>query len=358
MRIKIAPLSPQYEHLYAKFLAEHPAALFYHTLKYRDFLKKILSSTQDIYLLALQENEIIGIFPMFINHLDGEYSLINSLPFFGSHGGILISPRVRNREFVMNFFIEELLRICKEEKCISFTIIDGLIDPQSQFYENKLKMLPTDFRVGQITPLQINNKNTLEEELMEKFHSKTRNVVRKSIKSQFSWETNNTLEGLTALYQLHSANMNTIGGKEKPLKVFEAIFQHFEAGKDYNIYFAKKNNDIAAGLLLFYYKDWCEYYTPVINPLYRGDQPLSFLIFMAMKEVCGKGLKYWNWGGTWSTQKGVYLFKKRWGAMDYGYNYYTKIINPEQINKKLDRYIQEAPYFYIKNYRSTDDIPA
>ena len=36
-----------------------------------------------------------------------------------------------------------------------------------------------------------------------------------------------------------------------------------------------------------------------------------------------KGLKHWNWGGTWETQEGVMAFKRKWGAIDKKYFYYT-----------------------------------
>ena len=71
-------------------------------------------------------------------------------------------------------------------------------------------------------------------------------------------------------------------------------------------------------------------YTPVIVEEHREKQPLSLLIFEAMKDASKEGYKLWNWGGTWLTQDGVYRFKSRWGTKDINYYYYTKI-NSERI---------------------------
>jgi lipid II:glycine glycyltransferase (peptidoglycan interpeptide bridge formation enzyme) len=132
--------------------------------------------------------------------------------------------------------------------------------------------------------------------------------------------------------------MKAINGKEKPFFIFEAIHKIFEINKDYRLYIAEKKGEIAAALLLFYYKDYCEYFTPAINQKFRSEQPLSMLIFYAMQEASLRGCHYWNWGGTWLSQDGVYLFKKRWGAEENLYGYYCMAF--QQLRHSL------TPQFY------------
>ena len=42
----------------------------------------------------------------------------------------------------------------------------------------------------------------------------------------------------------------------------------------------------------------------------------SLLIFEVMLDAVEKNYEYWNCEGTWESQKGVYDFKKKWGAND------------------------------------------
>jgi hypothetical protein len=248
--ISVSLLVPGSEAAYSDFLEKNSGALFYHSLKYRNFLKKILVDSNDLYFLAYQNAEIVGVLPTFIKKLADQKSIINSLPFFGSHGGVLISNSINCSTEVKKTLMDKLLNVVKQENTVSLTIIDNPTAIESKFYENYTQ--PSDQRISQITDISISNKNNIEDDLMAKFHYKTRNMIRKGMKSGFAVEKQCSLDAFKELYGLHSENMKVIGGKEKPFFVFKAIYENFESTKDYNIYFAKKNDEVAAVLLVFY----------------------------------------------------------------------------------------------------------
>ena len=83
-----------------------------------------------------------------------------------------------------------------------------------------------------------------------------------------------------------------------------------------------------AALLLFFYNRIVEYYTPVVRKEYRNSQALSATIFRAMCDASNQRYSWWNWGGTWLSQDGVYRFKSRWGTKDLPYRYFTSVHNP------------------------------
>lgn len=66
-----------------------------------------------------------------------------------------------------------------------------------------------------------------------------------------------------------------------------------------------------------------------------------------MKEAINRGMHYWNWGGTWASQSGVYTFKKRWGSTDYPYYYYIQLFSPVLRTCTQDELLKEYPYFYV-----------
>ena len=96
--------------------------------------------------------------------------------------------------------------------------------------------------------------------------------------------------------------------------------------KDYNIYVAKLDNKKIASLLLLYFNKTVEYFTPTVLEDYLNLQPMALILNKAFDDAKMKGYKYWNWGGTWLSQKGVFRFKKKWGAEGSNYNYFTKVL--------------------------------
>lgn len=93
----------------------------------------------------------------------------NSLPFYGSHGGILsTSDNATNmlindlsilNDTALNMYVSNLFENNNSDEVFIYDIEDN--------------------RIGQITPIEFNEN--IEEKLMETFHYKTRNMIRKVI---------------------------------------------------------------------------------------------------------------------------------------------------------------------------------
>ena len=81
---------------------------------------------------------------------------------------------------------------------------------------------------------------------------------------------------------------------------------------------------------------------------------MSLLIFEAMQEAVGRGILYWNWGGTWLNQSGVYRFKSRWGTHDVPYYYYVKVYNDKVLNYSKDTLLEQFPYYYVVPFFELD----
>ena len=100
-------------------------------------------------------------------------------------------------------------------------------------------------------------------------------------------------------------------------------------------------------LLVLYYNKTVEYFTPAIVEENRTDQPLPMIIYQAMCDAVKKGFKYWNWGGTWLTQDGVYAFKKKWGSVDLPYYYYTYIFNKDILQLNKDEVLKNYENYFV-----------
>ena len=73
---------------------------------------------------------------------------------------------------------------------------------------------------------------------------------------------------------------------------------------------------------------------------------MAALLIQSMTEAANLGYKWWNWGGTWPTQTGVYRFKKKWGAEEGRYDYHIHINNSEIMRASSDELLKAYPNFY------------
>tara|TARA_Y100000591_G_C21830439_1_gene699236 strand:+ start:1048 stop:2112 length:1065 start_codon:yes stop_codon:yes gene_type:complete len=344
MQIEIKPLTSNLEFAYDRLLQKSPSAMFNHSLLYRDFLRLILKDSEDRYLCAFEDNQMRAALPVFIKH-DSIGAVVNSLPFFGSHGGIVGESNLDRK--ISDALLEKLNDLCQKINAISCTLIESPWEEDRGRYDSFEANL-FDERIGQIISLPKRaDILTVENDLMGLYHSKTRNMVRKGIKGGFDVDHDGSSETLDTLHAIHEKNIHSIGGTPKEFSTFKAIQKIFNYDVDYRIYTASKNGKIVSALLLFYYKDMVEYFTPVTLESYRNQQPLSLLIFRSMRDaVVEREANYWNWGGTWLSQSGVHRFKSRWGTNDYPYRYRIKTFVDFK-KKDFSRSLLNAKYKYF-----------
>jgi hypothetical protein len=285
--------------------------------------------------LAIDGDSIAGALPIFIKQTDLG-NCINSLPYYGSNGGIV---EYNNNNQVKLALLNEFDKLANDFNCVSGTIITSPFEENTSFYEESVLNKYKSVRIGQITTL------ANEDQLWTKFHSKTRNVIRKAIKSEVRFGIENTDDAFSFLIDEHISGMSKIGALPKEKSFFDSVRAVCQPGKDFNVYVAYSEGKRIAALLLFYFNKTVEYYTPVTKEEYRIDQPMSLLVFEAMKAAWNNGFLYWNWGGTHITQTGVYDFKKKWGTDDFPYYYYTCIYD-----KSVCKYNKEDILLHFNNY--------
>ena len=325
---------------YEEFVKSHPAALIYYSIKFKTFLEKQTNS-EALYLIAIDENdEIQGVLPIMVK--DGNIGkILNSLSYYGSNGGIL-----SKKDAAKNLLIDKYIELVNSGQYIAATLISNPLDldyPYDRIINDEI-----DVRVGQLTNICC-NINSLDE-LMIRFDSKTRNMIRKAIKSDVIVNIENNQ--FDFLRDTHFDNMKSIGGLAKESSFFQNVLDTFEAGIDYNVFVARINEVPVAATFVFYYGKVVEYYTPVIVKEYRSLQPLSLVISTAMLNASRAGFEWWNWGGTWKSQAGVYDFKSKWGTEDKEYVYYVSILNKELYFHPKDELLKQYSGFYVLPFSS------
>lgn len=328
---------------YEAFILSEPDSLLYYSHKYRTLLERFLDAESCYFVARNSEGMIEGVLPAFLKRGDACGNILNSLPFYGSNGSILAHE---GKTEIKQCLIQAFYAYAEKNDCASTTLITSPFENDKEFYTNETLFTFKDERVGQLTRLP-SGSNSVPEDLMAIFHSKTRNMVRKALKSPIHIVTDGPEQYHEFLLSTHEQNMIGVGGMAKPAKFFDLIRDIFLYGKEYRIYTAIFDGKPIAALLLLYYNKTVEYFTPVIVEEYRSMQPLSLLIYQAMQEAVNDGFSWWNWGGTWLTQDGVYHFKKRWGTEDFPYYYYTRLFNDKVLCQDRTTLLSEYPYFFV-----------
>lgn len=316
------------------FLLQLPEAMLYHTPSYRGLLVELLGCRQ-LGAAIINDAELIGIASLM--QTDGPHGrIINSLPFYGSHGGLLT-----NDDTARHALAEWFCDLVSADGVAAATVIGNPLAPTASIKGFEVDY--TDQRVGQLTPLNLNKAITSE--LMASLHSKTRNMIRKAVASGIVVSVDNT--ELTTLATIHGENMQAISAQPKPDRFFELIPYMFRAGDEWQCWVGRKDGNVVAALLVFYFNGITEYFTPVVCKGFRNTQALSLVIFEAMLESARRGMRWWNWGGTWQSQESVHRFKSRWGTIDMPYHYSTVVKNQNLYSLNPTELLTKYPYFYV-----------
>lgn len=276
---------------YNEFLASKN--MLYYSLSFKNLLEEFLNC-KSLYYVAYDSGKIHGILPLM--YRGGKFGeVLNSLPFYGSHGGILASNN------------EAKLKLTESYNNIinNFAALNYISNP---FYDNTQGIIYDykDYRIGQLSYIA---------DSVDISSSAKRNVLKAKRKGVEIVKT----KDIDFLYKTHYDNISSIGGIAKEKRFFSILKNHFN-NEEYVIYEAifrgqKIRGQKIAALLVFCFGDVVEYYTPATFVSYRTIQALPLIIYTAMIEMQQKGYKWWNFGGIWSNQDGVYRFKKKFGAL-------------------------------------------
>jgi hypothetical protein len=315
-------LDPNDDSSYEALVRSDASGIIYAAPVWRHFLTLLRPEFIPAYIGAFQRSRLVGAIPgMMINGPLG--AVFNSLPFYGSNGGVLIARDTEATPVAAKLF-GALHSFAAEQQIAASTVISNPFLALPELYCTLAEATATDERIGQITFLPPEKGGNVENALMAQFHQKTRNTVRKGLSNSFAIDNDTSEEAFRTLYDIHVENMSAIGGLAKPWVVFETLRRVLREGEEYQLYLARDGATVVAALLVLFYNVTAEYFTPVARADYRTTQSLSALIFHAMADSVRRGMQRWNWGGTWANQQGVYLFKSRWGTRNMPYRYYVR----------------------------------
>jgi len=344
-RLTVRSLRPEEEAAYDTRLATWPGALIYGSRRFANFLEEV-AGCKVCHFVAERRGAIVGSLPFALKAGRDGREVVNSLPWFGSHGGCWLADADDGeaREVLLSSYAAELgIRT----PLFAVTVLSPAEEAHTECYCRQLGQTPKDRRIGQISELPA-WCDDYEDVLLGMMRQKTRNLVRKSGRQGLAERVGDHDASWEFLYQTHRENMMAISGTPKPREHFDALRRHFTTGAS-RLSVAYLDGQPVAGLLLLKFAHTIEYFVPVVASAFRAMQPLSFLIRNAMLDCARENYRFWNWGGTWPSQKSLHHFKAGWGALDRPYSYLVRARDDalSRLRSNPDGLKEEFPYFYL-----------
>lgn len=314
-----------------KFLSSCDDALFYSNPNYLELISRYLDA-KCCWVIMRNNQKIKSLMPLL--YKDGPFGPVyNSLPFYGSNGSVMqVSNDAQEKAELLQVFLSWL----SSSEFAALTLINSPFEKDHSVYRDSWNWDEEDSRMGQVSKIE-GLKNV--DDMMALYSSPRPRNIRKAEKLGVKVKKGG-VEYLDFLYETHRDNIQSIGGMAKSRSFFDLI-PNTLSKEDWAIYQGEIDGKAVASLLLLFGNKTVEYFTPVILEEYRTTQALSKVIFEAMLDAAKEGYIYWNWGGTWKNQKGVYDFKKKWGAIDHTYRYFISVKNKsiyEQTQSDLLKY--------------------
>jgi predicted N-acyltransferase len=326
-------------------------SMFYHSLKYMRFLASFIGATP-FTLICFEGDNILGALPAFIkHHSDG--AVLNSLPFYGSHGGVILRKGVQGDQArrTRDRLLDQLMQECSELDVALCTIITSPFDVGLADYKRGLSPRYVQDRIAQMVALPPREQ---ESDLAARFESRCRRSIRKAVRSKISVRVMREDEPslVDRIYEMHTENMQKTGAPVKPKVFFERIHEFFDLHQDYEIYVAECQGQTIAALLVFYFNGVAEYFVPAVDVEHRELNPMHLILVSAMTDASRRGMSIWNFGGTHQVMDGVYLFKRSFGAKDYHYHYLTAAFSDLSRSIRLTPSEMRSTYtwFYVLPY--------
>jgi hypothetical protein len=330
--IEVTPLDAAGEAAYRDFVAGAPGALVYHSLAYRDLLMEHLGCRQE-YLVAGDGSSVQGVLPLLWTGDDGA-RVYNSLPFYGSHGSVLARTPEAGAALIAAY--DE--RATADSTLAATMVANPFLDRQPPEPAHNL----TDERISQVTELPADPD---EEALLSLVDASARRNVRKARRAGIVATAD--AARLPAVAEIHRENIEALGGLAKEERFFAAIPRHFQSGRDFELYVALRDGAVVAGLLVFLFNGTAEYFTPAVHHEHRSEQPLAVLLVQAMLAAVRRGCRRWNWGGTWTSQDGVFRFKRKWGAREGRYRYFVQVNDSSLLESSPAELRARFGHFYV-----------
>lgn len=285
---------------------------------------EVLSSTYGYqrYNLAITQNDdIFGILPLLHikNRLFGNRLI--SLPFC-EYGGFLTDIRLNNKE--TGQVVHALLNATKR---LSRTLGVEYVEIRNPYATVTQDLFPIwgydNFQRYIVFKVDLAKEPN---ELWRNLHKKTRNAVRKAMKSEVETTEIKDAEQLKAYYKLYLQTQKRHGSPPHDYALFEKLYEAFRVKGKIKILLAEHRGKYIAGIIVFSHHQTIFWWNNVTDTKHRSLNATNLLIWNVIERGAKKGYRIFDLGRT-RRETTIHRFKKRWGGQEIPLLDYVYFLN-------------------------------
>ena len=312
---------------------------------------------------TLSELKTFKVENLFINFFvkKGVYgNVVNSCPFYGSHGGFFSDNKFVKPD-CEKVSLNELVAWLTQDDISSFTIIENPYCSNEEALKNieLIKMLKKNNVKNYELIKRYSYLKWMEDikdskELMDSYHTKTRNCVRKYLKSgaiikNYNTNSNSFKNIISWIAMEHTKGIKVKNGLAKPLSYFESLRDNYQFDR-FEVRVSYLDDKPIGGLLTFKIGNQIEYWTPVVTDLGKKVNSMYGLIHDTLHEIMSKKNSFLNFGGSWVSQNDLKRFKERFGSEVREYNYHCFVSSDTIKQKESNELLNAYPFFFIRSF--------
>lgn len=265
--------------------------------------------------------------------------IYNSLPFFGSCGGLIGSENLCAELKI------ELKSVMRKSDFASINIISNWSNPFD--FDGEIRDFQRIQRINTKKDLGVIRKENRK--LLDTYHPKTRNLSKLAMKQGF--QLVDLSQDLDQVTKLHFSENQRRNRRPKPIQMWEYLFRNSDSRLEYVVHGAMIDNEIE-GFILFLFDSTTkqvEYYIPNSTEQGRAKNVNYFLLHSSLTEFLMNGFEVFNFGGSLANQSDLLRFKTRWGGESNPYFYYNSYSKLVGLLSEQD--IRNAtPYFFVRPF--------
>lgn len=303
--------------MWNNFVRTHPFSTPYHLWEFGEALSLTYKYSR-YYIVARTGNKVLAVFPLILVKSKLFGNKLFSLPFC-EYGGPLIDETSENFHVVLSTILKKVLNFKFSLKNLDYVEIrnpklsDKSLKTMLQFSFQSFKKYVT-FRVD-----LTKGENVLWNEL----DKKTRNSIRKAVKSSLVVYEANTDNDLQKYYYLYLKTQKRHGSPPHSFELFNNLARVMK--ENIKIMNAEYHSNIIAGIIAFHDKRSIYWWSSVSDYKFRGLNATNLLLWELIRWGCEKGYIYLDLGRT-RAGSGIYHFKKGWAGReilleDYVYSF-------------------------------------
>lgn len=329
---------------YQDFLDTCPDAYFQQTLQWKNVIAN-LGTDEPIIIAITSKNNIVGAIPLYI--FRSKYgSIINSIPYPGPLGGVVINSNHPDRETIFSKLMASVDDFAKQNNCIVATIISAPFIPDHDWYR---KYFQPTWELENYT-LYLDLKQAPK--TTSHFRNNLNRMLKKAASRKFSVLETTNLDDFERWYLIHSKRHNELGIHPLPKNLLMGFFKHLIPHNKGKFFVVKNQNGVVAGCFVAYHAKIIDTY------IYSGDATaykegvMYLLIHHIIEWSRNQGFEILNWQSSKPRSAGPYNFKMQWGSKETPYYFFTKKygdITP-LVKLGLDRVKEEYKWHFVLPY--------